>query len=104
MTTFSCSLDFGVLELEGIEANSEKEAREIAMKTFSPVLKDIDEDSIRIAVIEKKTRPLLSVKGSSSESFDIEKIRKKSRKRFFEEQERLCKLVAKSAEIETGVR
>ncbi|MCL4447850.1 MAG: hypothetical protein M0Z77_08260 [Thermoplasmatales archaeon] len=104
MTTFSCSLDFGVLELEGIEARSEKEAREIAMKTFSPVLKDIDEDSIKIAVIEKKTRPLLSDKRRFPESFDITKIRNKSRRRFYDQQERLCKLVVRNAEIETGVK
>ena len=66
MTTYSCSLNFGVLELDGIKASDEIEARQIAMKTFSPVLESIDEKSIKIAVMEKKTRPLLSVKKNPS--------------------------------------
>ena len=102
MTTYSCSLNFGVLELDGIKASDEIEARQIAMTTFSPVLESIDEKSIKIAVMEKKTRPLLSVKKNSPEGFDIEEIRNKSRKRFFERQERLCKQVVRNADIEVG--
>lgn len=104
MTKYNCSLDFGMLELEGIEANSEREAREIAMKTFSPVLKNIDRDSIKIAVVEKKTKPLLLDRRSFPESFNITKIRDRTRKQFFEEQERLCKLVVRNAEIEIRVK
>jgi hypothetical protein len=93
---YTCSLDFGVIEVEGIEASSESEARTIAMKTFRPAIDSIDENSIRIAVREKKMTPLISVK------FDVSKRRKKltNTKRA----EERCKEIARIADREIGVK
>ena len=93
MTTYICSLDFGVLELEGIEANNESEAREIAMKTFNPVLQSIDETSIKIAVTEKKTKPIIVNRVTG-----FELMKKKVSPKTF--QERICKEIARMAEVE----
>ena len=95
MTTYSCSLHFGILELEGIEASNESEAREIAMKTFRPAIDSIDENSIRIAIREKKMTPLISVKLNVS--------RKKKKFPPMEIQEKVCKEIARIAGQEIGV-
>jgi hypothetical protein len=96
MTTYSCSLHFGTLELEGIEANNEREAREIAMKAFNPVLQSIDEKSIRIAIMEKKTKPIIVYRPTGFES-----MKRKPSPRTF--QERVCKEIARMAEMEIRV-
>ena len=93
MTTYSCSLDFGVLELEGIEANNEREASEIAMRTFNPVLQSIDEKSIRTAVMEKKTKPIIVHRPTG-----FELMKKKVSPKTF--QERVCKEIARMAEAQ----
>lgn len=93
MTTYRCSLDFGVLEMDGIEADSEAEAREKAMKSFRPVLLGIDGSDIRMEVRKSKERPLINVK---LDSFKIQE--KKAPLGVFLRRVELCKIVARNAE------
>ncbi len=97
---YNCSLDFGALEIDGIEANSREEAREIAMKSFKPVILAIDETSIRATAGERKRRPIIVTRPNTLEQAK----RKESSKEIFERRVKLCRLVAKNAELETGVR
>lgn len=97
---YVCSLDFGALEIEGIEANNEAEATQIALKTFRPAILSIDERSIKATVTDKKTRPLIVTKLTISNA----PKRRHSRRVLFKEQEEKCKRVVRNAEREFGER
>jgi hypothetical protein len=92
MTTYSCSLHFGAIEIEGIEATNESEAKSIAMRAFRPAIESIDERSIRVAVREKKVTPLISVKLNVS--------RRKKKLPPMELHEKVCKEIVRIAEME----
>jgi hypothetical protein len=92
MTTYCCSLHFGAIEIEGIEANNENEARSIAMRSFRPAIESIDERSIRVAVREKKMTPLISMKLNVSG--------RKKKLPPMELHERVCKEIVMIAELE----
>ena len=93
---YTCSLNFGAIEVDGIEASNESEAKSIAMKTFRPAIESIDENSIRVAVREKKMTPLISFK------FDVSKRKKKLTDTKIAEKR--CKEIARIADKEIGVK
>ncbi len=95
---YTCVLDFGAIEIDGIEADNEIEARETAMIAFRPVFDNIDSSIIKTTINEKKTRPLIVTKLKVSDA----PKRKHPRRAFFKEQEEKCKRVVRNAEREFG--
>ena len=93
MTTYSCSLHFGTLEIWGIEADGEMEARQKAMNCFRPALLGIDERNIEVKAQEKDIVPVII-----EPRIKLKVLRRKHARRPTTTE--ICKRIGKMAEAE----
>ena len=93
MTTYICSLHFGTLEIWGIEADGEMEARQKAMNCFRPALLGIDERNIEVKAQEKEITSVIK-----DPRIKLKTSGKKHARRFTTTE--ICKRIGKMAEVE----
>jgi hypothetical protein len=93
VTIYSCSLHFGTLAIEGIEANSEIEARQKAMDCFRPALLGIDEQSIYVKANKKEITPVIT-----EPRIKLKLTKRKHAKRLVTVN--VCRMIAEMAEEE----
>ena len=99
MTTYSCSLHFGTLDIGGIEADSEVEAREKAMERFRNALSSVDENSINVKVKENTPLPVVRSPLIDPQFFKVRKSRKAKEKTRM----KVCREIVKIAEMEANL-
>ncbi|MCL4447077.1 MAG: hypothetical protein M1556_01460 [Candidatus Thermoplasmatota archaeon] len=98
MTCYSCKLHFGTLDIEGIEADNEDDARQKAMERFRDALTSVDKSSINVNVKETEPLPVIRDPKIDPKFFKLRKKRRVKRKTKRE----VCLEIARIAELEVS--